>query len=217
MNNKKIGLLFGGMLCALSANASVTGYSPGVEQLIDPAGYNAGWSGGTENDMVVVFEEQYSFKLGSDLVTDTATTSAGTYVGSYLVNYNPADIPGDHEQNHSGVQQISFSDQILGVIFSTDTLYSTDSTLGHDGVTYGNENYQYRGLEKPGVQDHYFLLENNTSLMSFRTSGGGIDQMRIITAAPVPLPAAVWMFGAGIIALAGFSRRSANKSKVAIA
>ncbi len=212
MMKKKMSLLLGGMLIALSANASITGHTSGVTVLADPTGYNVGHPG-DENSNIIVFEEKYSLKLTNDLTTDTGTISAGSYIGSYFVHFNPPGASGS-----SGFQQISFSDQILGIIYRTSTLNSTDSLLGHSGVTtYPTETYAWRGLETSDSDGYSFL--NATSAEFLNVTNNGIDQMRIITAAPapVPLPAAVWMFGAGIIGLAGFARRSMKGASGGIA
>ncbi len=208
MLNKKMGFLLGGMFFALSANASVTGYSSGVE-LITLGSYNVtNTPSGNENDKIVVFEENYSFKLDSDLVTDTGTISANTYIGSYFINFNPVGTG----KKSSELQQISFSDEILGVIYRTNTLNSTDDLLGHDDVVYPTNSYRWRGLESGGNTGDSFSVLGNTAGNLLNVANNGVDQMRVITAAPVPLPAAVWMFGAGIISLVGFARRSANKA-----
>ncbi len=205
MNKIKTGMLLGGMFFALAANASVTGFTSGVESVSDLGdGYNATHPG-TENDNTVVFQEQYSFQLGSDLVTDTGgTIGAGTYIGSYLVNYSPVGTG----PRSAGLQEISFSDEILGVIYTTSGLNATDGMLGHSNVSYSTNTYGWRGLEGNDTVN----FTGMTVAQLLNTTNDGIDQMRVITAAPVPLPAAVWMFGAGLLGLVGFARRSASKA-----
>lgn len=211
MKIKEMGLLLGGMLFALSANASVTSYTSGVE-LVTLGSYNVtNTASGNENDKIVVFEERYSFQLADDLITDTGTVSANTYIGSYFINFNPVGTG----IKSSNLQQISFSDQILGVIYLTDTLNATDATLGNSNVIYPTNSYYWRGLESGGGTGDSFSILGNTAGNLLNVANNGVDQMRVITAAPVPLPAAVWMFGAGLISLVGFARRSANKAATA--
>ncbi len=206
-SRRKLGMLLGGMFFTLSANAAVTGYTSGVENIPDLSGGYDVTHPGTENDKVVVFQEKYSFQLDSDLVTDSGTIGAGTYIGSYLVNYSPVGTG----PRSSGLQEISFSDEILGVIYTTSGLNATDGLLGHDNVSYPTGTYNWRGLE--GGADTVTFVDATVAQI-LNTVNNGVDQMRVITAAPVPLPAAVWMFGAGLLGLVGFARRSAKKAAV---
>jgi len=47
----------------------------------------------------------------------------------------------------------------------------------------------------------------NTSLLNFDVPGTGKNEVFVVDVNPVPVPAAVWLFGSGLIGLAGIARR----------
>lgn len=62
----------------------------------------------------------------------------------------------------------------------------------------------------------FWGVNSDTAFTSFSLiktqlwDGIGIDRMYFVAASPVPIPAAIWLFGSGLIGLAGLARRKAD-------
>ena len=155
-----------------------------------------------------IFDEVQNFVLAADLSVNFGGSggkiSAGTRINSHFVH---KDILG-------GLITLSgtatFDGTILGIIASPALLDASDSILGLVGTTYPT------GLDRRGTQigeggasaDSIIFAGNTLTLTS--ESSSRPDQLRVITAASVvPVPAAVWLFGSGLIGLIGVARRKA--------
>ncbi len=212
-----IALLVGGILCAATTQAAVTRVSSDAVAISAPSSVVQGAF--QDNDNFYVFEEIRNFTLTSDLSVDWLASDggalsngnggfidAGTRINSYFLHFDP----NKDEQKVYG--ELTFSDPVLAVIYSRLNLKNTDDMLGASGTAYADK--QNRGYE-PGVDLKYRALITGYSLWITNQAGKNFtDQARVITAAPVPVPAALWLFGSGILAMLVL-RRKRNASAVA--
>ncbi|MCP4274791.1 MAG: hypothetical protein GY779_00345, partial [Gammaproteobacteria bacterium] len=146
-------------------------------------------------DVLYAFNELQDFTLTDDLRLDgSSVISAGTIVTSHYVFYDPrlyTEIGGT----------FTFDTDILGVISETSALSDSDF-LGATGTSYLSPSL--RGLE--GEDSYSFLDEILNINFKARTPG---DYIRVITAgAPVPIPAAAWLFVSGLLGLISYSNRN---------
>lgn len=153
-----------------------------------------------------IFDEVQNFVLTTDLSVNFGGSggviSAGTTINSHFV----------HKDIVSGLITLSgtatFDGTILGVIASPTLLSASDPILGLTGTAYPT------GLDRRGTQigeggasaDSILFSGNTLTLIS--ESSSRPDQVRVITAvSAVPVPAAVWLFGSGLLGFIGIARR----------
>lgn len=150
-----------------------------------------------------VFDEVQGLLLTADLSVNFGGTSgvisAGTEINSHFV----------HKDTLGGTVTLSgtatFDGTILGIIASPGNLNSSDSLLGLSGTTYPF-GLDRRGTQIGEVGDSITFAGNTLTLTSATSSRP--DQLRVITAvSTVPVPAAVWLFGSGLLGLIGMARR----------
>jgi len=103
----------------------------------------------------------------------TGTVAAGTMVSSTYLFFDPV---GNGPADTCG--QITFSSDILGVIFISGTLDQSDPVLGHPGTVYPT------GLSARGFEpDHMIKIENDnrTIVMDHWHTTGAQENVRVIT------------------------------------
>ncbi len=175
----------------------------------------------TNDNKFYVFEERTT-TLGSDLQVDWFASnggalsnggggkiSAGTQVTSYFVHFEPATKLSTVSGN------LTFSQKIIAVIFTSQNLADSDPVLGAPGTSYptGQTGRKYESWDQNAsywVND--YTLHINTKSW-YNPNEHLMDQARVITA-PVPVPAAVWLFGSGILAMLGISQRRKRSAAV---
>ena len=204
-----LALLLGGGLCVTSVQAAVVSTSADIKKISAPSSVV---QGALQSDSYIyLFEEQQGVVLGSDLSVDWlpsdgdsldtgkgGTIAAGTRVNSYFLHFDPLS------DDAKAYGEVDFSDEILAVIFTTTNLNDSDSVLGNSGTTYGNS--PDRGYE-PNDEEYSNLPLPKSWWATNYSNAGFIDQARVITAAPVPVPAALWLFGSALLAMVGIGRR----------
>lgn len=120
----------------------------------------------------------------------------GSTVASHYVFFDPTGVT-------TQVGTVSFDSDIFGVITSTQNLLASDFLI-NTGVNYLNPSA--RGLE-PG--DKITITGLRTITVDWFASTPG-DFVRVLTdfspGAVVPIPAAIWLFGSGMVGLVGFFR-----------
>ena len=213
-----ISLLVGGMLCAASVQAGVTATSDNANYIDAPASVVQGAF--QNNNEFYVFNEQQNYTLTSDLAVDWLSSdggslgngsggsiSAGTRVNSYFLHFDPSS---DAQEVYG---QIDFSEEILAVIYTPMNLEGSDGSLGAAGTDYADK--AWRGYESHVDLDYSSLVGPNSLWIKNWANGDFTDQARVITAAPVPVPAALWLFGSGILAMLAVRRN--KKAAVAAA
>ncbi len=204
-----ISLLAGGMLCAASVQADVIATSDAANYIDAPASVVQGAF--QDNSNFYVFNEKQNYTLMSDLAVDWTPSdgaslgsgnggsiSAGTRVNSYFLHFDPSS----NAQEVYG--QIDFSEEILAVIYTPVNLENSDGSLGAAGTEYGDK--AWRGYEGKVDLDYSSLVGPNGLWVKNWANGDFTDQARVITAAPVPVPAALWLFGSGILAMLAVRR-----------
>jgi hypothetical protein len=143
-----------------------------------------------------------------------ATILAGTAVDSYFLHSDPVSLVA----NFFGT--VTFDREILGVILLAPRLNESDSVLGAPGTAYPTGELA-RGVEESSTELDAVTLsaDRRTLTVALRTLGKA-DQLRVVTAsslvvpaAPTPEPTSVVMLvvGAGISAL-GLRRRGRRET-----
>lgn len=171
------------------------------------------------DSQIFVFDEQQSVEFVSSQSLNFGSISAGTLVNSHYVQYDPASPSAS-----VGGGTITFDGVILGVVtltafldqdLSADGVGTSDSYFGlSDGLgPYPTgDDASARGLGSP-EDDLVINLGTNTLTIDSLgipggSSAGNLDGFRVFTAV-VPVPAALWLFGSGLLGLVGIARRKA--------
>lgn len=181
---------------------------------LPPAAVQVG-GGVTDNQVAFAFDEKQGytvgnhgikldFVVGTDLaVGDTVnvgmkgehTLEPGTVLNSHMIL---SDQTGSDTLFYNG--SIRFRSPVVGLILSKDKLQDS-APLGLADVAY-----LHHGLDA-GYPDKITLLDLFTVGFDFRTLGKW-DEVRVITASPVPEPAAIIAIAAlGMVGSAVFLRR----------
>ncbi len=160
-----------------------------------------------QNPNLYGFDEGQNIDITVDLTVDiladgvgggggSGIVSAGSTVASHYIFFDP------HGQTNQ-VGTVTFDSAIFGVMTKTGTLADSDFLI-NTGVTYLNPGQ--RGLEGG---DDVTITGLNTIEVDWRAGSPG-DYIRVLTdfsPAAVPVSAAVWLFGSGLIGLIGIARR----------
>lgn len=121
----------------------------------------------------------------------------GSTVASHYIFYDPLLIS-------SQIGTIEFDSNIFGIMTSTGNMSASDFLI-NTGVNYLNP--IARGLESI---DTITITGLQTITVDW-TAGNPGDYIRVLTdfspGAVVPVPAAVWLFGSGLIGLIGVTKR----------
>tara|TARA_B110000467_G_C18249769_1_gene439706 strand:+ start:424 stop:1092 length:669 start_codon:yes stop_codon:yes gene_type:complete len=178
---------------------------------------------------IFLYLEQEDFTLTSELAVDYLATTGlsgnillGTKVNSFVFNYDAVGIDYNRGSFNSAISHL-FDTKILAIIWSgyrsdivnqplsDNNLDASDGILGLGNVSYATGT-NGRGLEVESLYDA------NGTRDSFTVSGKQIDlslfvrapyadQLRVITAAKIPEPTAILLFGTALC-LFGFRRFS---------
>ena len=155
------------------------------------------------------FDEGQNIDITVDIAVDiladgmggssgSGTLSAGSIVASHYIFFDP-----DGNTTQEGT--VTFDSDIFGIITSTGNLSASDFLI-NTGVNYLNP--ALRGLE--AGQDTVTITGLRTITVDWYASTPG-DYVRVLTdfspGAVVPVPAAIWLFGSGLLGLIGIARR----------
>lgn len=169
----------------------------------------------------------YSFSpLGQSF---TAEDESILSIGFFVTDINPNFAPS-FELSVELFEGEGFAGQSLGIA----TLSLSDGFAGYADFDFSFVDLVIGNMysaqiisstSRGGIQINQHSYPNGTQL------GGGIDytggdhiingaidsisdtRFRVIAASPVPVPAAVWLFGSGLIGLAGFMKNSTTKRR----
>jgi len=121
-------------------------------------------------------------------------------------NYNSYMIHGDKDgANQTFVGSVTFANAVEGIIYKQTELCDSDSILGAAGTNYA-ECGAARIFELDGAANYMILSADRKTLDFSMVVAHNMDEIRVVTAA-VPVPAAVWLFGSGLLGLVGIARR----------
>jgi hypothetical protein len=199
-----------------TATADIIGTTGAIDIISPPPSVKPGHL--TSNTDIFTFQEQSRLSLPTSVAVDI--TSAGTYES--VASLTPGTIAAGtlvqsyflHTDTASGSQMydgsVTFSTPILGVMVLSATLSNSDSTLGASGTTYPTGDSE-RGLELSADQDHVTLSSDLSTLTVHFFTHGNVDEVRILTAAPVPEPSSLLVAGCGVAAFAVAFRLRAKK------
>jgi hypothetical protein len=154
-----------------------------------------------------------------------APTSTFTANASIIENAGGIDVTAPNWTNLSGpmrvqVQVLSFRDPILPGVGGPGNLASNIDITSPGGVVEGGIQTFIDVLDRGNMWDAIiqdFTIASATDFETFHidTNGANIGQVYVFTTT-VPVPAAVWLFGSGIIGLFAANRkRSAGQIAVA--
>jgi secreted PhoX family phosphatase len=145
----------------------------------------------------------YSFDLGTNevkLFADSNTIDAATGAAAGSAFKNPDNLAIDAEGNIYIVE-----DQDGGV---EDVWFAVDAN--RDGVAESVSKWislTTQGAESTGL--YFDKFDANKAYINVQHPADGIDRTIQLTAAPVPVPGAVWMFGSALLGMMGLRRRKA--------
>lgn len=198
-----------GRVSADNANVMGTGYNRPEDLEIqtlssgDQFLYFATTDSDDNNDRADGRGRVYSFNLTSlevKLFADSHTTDAatGSEVGGAWSN--PDNLAIDSEGNIYVVE-----DQNGGV---EDVWFAMDAD--RDGVAESVSKWislTTASAESTGL--YFDKFDSNKAYINVQHPADGIDRTMELTAAPVPVPGAAWLFGSAIMGFLGFKRRKA--------
>ncbi|BCG63257.1 MAG: hypothetical protein methR_P0953 [Methyloprofundus sp.] len=202
---KRIILIF---LCMSFSNltfASIVGVSPGGQQLMSAVTVQ---EDSPTNTIQQGFNEKQNVLLTTNLNYTGGTIASGTRVDSHLIFLNTEE--GTKKIDTTAVWK--FSGDILGIMSNGNgSDFMNSNTLFGDpnNFTIGTNTGTFNGFGLEG-NDEMSFTGNTLELRMLVTEPG--DWIRVVTASAVPLPAAVWLMGSGLVGLIGYSRK--NKQQV---
>jgi len=144
----------------------------------------------------------YSYNVSSSevkLFADSNTIDAATGLAAGSAFKNPDNLAIDAEGNIYIVE-----DQDGGV---EDVWFALDAN--RDGVAESVSKWislTTAGAESTGL--YFDKFNPNKAYINVQHPADGIDRTIELTAAPVPVPGAVWLFGSALMGFLGFSRRN---------
>jgi hypothetical protein len=159
------------------------------------------------SDLAVDIAAPGTYDDVNDLPTTKPVISSGTSLRSYYFHFDPVGT-GSTVRNATGT--LTFENDILGILLLDASLDGTDALFSLSGTTYPS-GMNYRGLEygRTGYDDSVTIdIDLRTLNLDLFASNAGVDQLRVLTA--VPIPSATWLLGSGLIGLV-FLRRKIKK------
>lgn len=178
----------------------------------DSVSPSSSWVGGALNDAAQF--DNYLINMVVSIGTSSWTWNSSSGYSSIFL-YNDSLISysiGSEDRISSFVSDFSGSDLIADAHSYSASLFLSDNSA-LTGLTAG----QYLPNPAPDA-DLFTRAEGNTLQLEFYSPLGGdpwgnyylIETAGVSNVSPVPLPAAFWVFGSGLIGLVGVARRRKN-------
>ena len=193
------------LTAATGASAAITGIG-GSYAIIpdgDPALADITNGSPASNDDILAFNEQQGLDLVGSLSLDDVVIN-DRRISSHMILLNIADKEPNAPTRLSYSADFSFDGDILGVISTRRGLRLSAPVVGLVGTDYGD--FRNIGLER---NDGYTITSANTLNVDFRVRQPG-DWIRVITVAPVPVPAGAVLLPTALIAMGAMRRRKAK-------
>ena len=163
--------------------------------------------------------------IKDDLTDFTGVDALGNilYTGSLQVRIVREDVSGTLDfyyrirpNDASSLDAImrtthtDFTGWTTDVDFRTDSLGSVGPTSATRNVSGSTVGFNFDGGLQPGDESYFYFIKTtatNYTLGSTVLIDGGIASVQSYAPSAVPVPAAVWLFGSGLIGLVGVARR----------
>lgn len=181
-------------LATQAAQATIVGGT----NFINLTGSEPAVNPGFESSLAFGWDEATQVTLGgliASVDTITGSLTSDTLVNSHMIGFDP-------EERSEVLATITFDSEILGVVWSTNSLSATDAVLGLPTVTYNENPPFYLGIEAPF---DWFSVDGNTLTFHAGASKPG-DFIRVITAA-IPEPSTYAMMAMGLAGVLMATRR----------
>ena len=153
--------------------------------------------------------------LGFYVSTPNATITTAQINGSFPIDAagNFLNWAGQHAAQTGGATNTYANNPS---ITSTSFTHSFTSVLGTDGSILGQLGFNTHGTLGQLLNIFRVNIDGEAAnYVHVATALLSADGQLTITPAAIPIPAAVYLFGTGLIALVGIARRSMNKNKTA--
>ena len=145
------------------------------------------------------FDEDQNIVLPANLIVDVGSSpiAAGSTVASHYIFFDPGP-------SQSIIGTVNFDSDVLAIITTTNHLAASDF-LANTGVNYLNPGA--RGLE-PGDSVTISGTRQITFDTTASTPGDYVRVLTVFSPHAVPEPSAIFLVGAGLLALAALKYRS---------
>jgi len=149
---------------------------------------------------------------GGDLYTTPGTAqnlAAGTYSSYFLhMESDIATSPGSAPITYTG--SVTFSQEIEALILNRFENCNSHDVFGSPGTAYPGAGTascgETQNFDFANASNWISISADRKTLDFSQITPHDMDQVRILTAA-VPVPAAAWLFGSGLLGLVGMARR----------
>ena len=197
---------------AASAQAGIASTSGAILEIAHPTGTLSSNTLESDTTMYVWFERTVTGPgaltlnhVGPGTVNSNGSANPQTvspgFAHSYLVHFDQAG-----GGNATLGASITFEGMILGVWHTNAGLNGSDATFAPAGLTYASLNARGFELGTGGGQDRYAISADGHTLtiLQARSSGSGVDQLRILVN---PEPGTGALLGLGVAGLAALVLR----------
>jgi len=191
-----------GAVCALSLGFSISSHAAAVTwEIVDGGnGHMYEYIAGnfTWDEANADLAPGWTLATITSAEEQTFINGSSFFTGDYIVWIGGRQDPGQLTPSAGW-------NWVTGEAWSYENWYSTDPNDGDGTEGDGFENYLIMGNLGSGFQsDQWLDAANNTPLI---TTSGTYAQGYLAEKTVVPVPAAVWLFGSGLLGLVGMARR----------
>jgi hypothetical protein len=158
--------------------------------------------------------------IGSDYIDQGIVFTDAYYASAYFLSENGSSVwvSGEADSSYNEIINISISGSFTGItdsvsaeivwLDSSSTAYLDVFNINGDLLanvsTAATGSVEVLSISTPGISSFTFRWSSTKPDVDDVV---GIDNLSFNTVTAVPIPAAVWLFGSGIICLIGIARR----------
>jgi len=171
----------------------------------------------TQVQAALIMTGSTAFTEASGIFSGTLFAEVSGTAGNYTSTFSLIMDP-DSDGSSSSIQLVSFSSWLLGA--GTNTGATSGGSTGGDPTltifagSFGNDaEFNFSGLAEGATSTQFWFnhaelgLTGDSLFFGVRDFSGNEAGNVLLTLAPIPLPAAVWLFGSGLLGLASIVRR----------